>query len=202
VKTGPAQALRYYEKLVTEDWDRLERPIFADLLRRVSNGNVDKVIIYALDRFSRDSVELLLLEILLRKYETELVMLSQGGICDTSSPVGKMMFRMLATMSEMECDLLSERTAHAMRVRKETMGAHHFTRPRVGWTVVDGKFKHSKKWKMVEQVHGYHEMGKGYQEITDLTGVPTSSIKSHLEAYNFEPPEEFDGRSEFERLNR
>ena len=26
VRRGPAQALRYYEKLVTEDWDRLERP--------------------------------------------------------------------------------------------------------------------------------------------------------------------------------
>jgi len=111
------------------------------------------------------------------------------------------MFRMLATMSEMECDVLSERTAGAMRARKETMGETHYTRPRVGWTVKEGKFEHDSLWPTVEQVHCYREMGKTYAQIEDLTGILITCVKNYLEAYKFEPPEELDGRPERERDN-
>ena len=68
VKNGPAAALSYYADLAGEKFGTIEREGYGQMLRLVATGSCKIVVFAALDRFSRDCIELLLLERLLAKY--------------------------------------------------------------------------------------------------------------------------------------
>jgi DNA invertase Pin-like site-specific DNA recombinase len=189
VKHSPGAALRYYRKLIRGDYEALERPQYAELLNRVESGEIDAVIFYALDRFSRDCLELLILDLILRANDTKMICISQGGEVSTDSAAGKFMYRIMAAQSEMECDQGSERIKHTLKNKKEARGENWHTRPRVGWKKVDGEFVHDpEKWPVIVNVYELREEGHTYREITSFTGVPRTMIKYYIDAYNWQAP--------------
>lgn len=198
------QALRYYSDLAAERFECLERSGFSRLFREIVSSRdhgggvpVSVVAFYAIDRASRDTLELLLLEKILARYDVTLVCVSEGGVVDTASAAGKFMFRVLAAKAEFECDQTSERTGASLRRMVER--GDKVGRPPVGWRMAKdaegrplGFFEHDPAtWPKVERVHNLRYETAGlctYQTISQATGIPVSSIKAHLDAWAWVPP--------------
>ena len=52
-----------------------------------------------------------------------------------------------------------------------------------------GTFVHDPDaWSRVAAVHAARERGCTYQKISTETGIPVSSLKSHLDAWSWVPP--------------
>lgn len=101
----------------------LNRPGIQNLLKMVSNREVDAVIIYKLDRMFRDTIDALKTSRLFEKKGIALHSINEK--LDTHSAVGKFYFTLIASLAEMERNIISERTSdamQAMRLRREHTG--------------------------------------------------------------------------------
>jgi len=79
-------------------------------------GKGDALVVYSLSRLSRSTKDTLILSEILLKKEADLVSLSEK--IDTTTAAGKMVFRMLAVLSEFERDQISDRTRFALAHKK------------------------------------------------------------------------------------
>jgi site-specific DNA recombinase len=97
---------------------------FIKLLDRVQAGDVDVIVLYSLERLSRDMLTLLALERLLHEYDVELHTIE--GQLDTATPDGFINFAMKAFIGEMERRQVKYRTRRALQHKKgrgEVVGA-------------------------------------------------------------------------------
>jgi len=92
------------------------RPGFIELLDRIEAGHAGAVVLYSLERLSRDMLTLLALERLLDEKSIELHTVE--GQVDTSSPDGWLNFAMKAFLGEMERRQVKYRTKRAMEFKK------------------------------------------------------------------------------------
>ena len=91
---------------------------FIDLLNRVEQGGVDVIVLYSLERLSRDMLTMLALERLLDEYDVQLHTVE--GAVDTSTPDGFMNFAMKAFLGEMERRQVKYRTRKALEHKKQS----------------------------------------------------------------------------------
>lgn len=90
------------------------RPALQEALVNVQTG--DALVCYSLSRLSRSTKDTIILADKLDKAGADLVSLSEK--IDTTTAAGKMVFRMLAVLSEFERDQVSERTKAALQYKK------------------------------------------------------------------------------------
>jgi DNA invertase Pin-like site-specific DNA recombinase len=83
-----------------------QKPILARLLNRLQYGDV--LVIWKLDRLGRIASELMELQKEFEKNNITLVSITE--FLDTSNSVGKFVFHMMCCISEMERNVISERT--------------------------------------------------------------------------------------------
>jgi DNA invertase Pin-like site-specific DNA recombinase len=83
-----------------------DRPQLMELLNFAREGDV--LVVYKLDRLGRSTKKLIEWSEELQARGIELVIIRDS--IDTTTAVGKAMFKMLAVLAEMERDLISERT--------------------------------------------------------------------------------------------
>lgn len=87
------------------------RPALQEALSIIGKG--DSLVVYSLSRLARSTRDTLMIAETLESRGADLVSLSER--IDTTSSTGKMVFRMLAVLSEFERDVISERTSMAMK---------------------------------------------------------------------------------------
>lgn len=92
------------------------RPGFIEVLNKIETGEADALILYSLERLSRDMLTLLALERLLDEHEIELHTVE--GEVNTASPDGWLNFAMKAFLGEMERRQVKYRTKKAMEYKK------------------------------------------------------------------------------------
>lgn len=112
------------------------RPALQEALRTVSKG--DSLVVYSLSRLARSTRDTLAIAETLERRGADLVSLSER--IDTTSSTGKMVFRMLAVLSEFERDVISERTSMAMNHLKSN-GRYTGGFEPYGFQSVDGALK-------------------------------------------------------------
>jgi len=102
---------------------RKTRPVKAELLKRLRNGNYSAVVVYKLDRWARSSTELILEAKELTDRGIGFISLSDN--IDFSTAAGKLHFQILSAMAEFERALISERTKeglHRAKTQGKTLG--------------------------------------------------------------------------------
>ena len=92
------------------------RPGFIEVLNRIESGEVEALVLYSLERLSRDMLTLLALERLLDEHDVELHTVE--GEANTSTPDGFVNFAMKAFLGEMERRQVKYRTKKAMEFKK------------------------------------------------------------------------------------
>lgn len=94
-----------------------DREGFVNLLNYIDQNGFDAIVLYSLERVSRDMLTLLCLEKLLNEYNIELHTVE--GEIDTSTPDGFMSFAMRSFLGEMERRQVKYRTKKAMEYKKQ-----------------------------------------------------------------------------------
>ncbi len=103
------------------------RPALDRLMADARAGRLDVVAVWRFDRFARDTRHLLVTMDEFRHLGVEFVSLREQ--VDTSTPMGKAMFTIIAAISELERDLLRERVVAG--VRRAQAAGKHCGRPKV-----------------------------------------------------------------------
>lgn len=84
-----------------------DRPAFQNLLKAVQRGEVEKIIVYRLDRISRSITDFGAIWDTLKKHETEFVSVNEKF--DTSTPVGRAMVYIIMVFAQLERETIAER---------------------------------------------------------------------------------------------
>jgi DNA invertase Pin-like site-specific DNA recombinase len=84
----------------------LSRPILLKLLKQLKAGDV--IVIYKLDRMTRNVKDLLTIAARLEKVNAKIVSLTEP--IDTTNPMGRMLFQLLGVLAEFERAVIRERT--------------------------------------------------------------------------------------------
>jgi site-specific DNA recombinase len=95
----------------------VDRPGFSTLLDRIESNGIEVVLIYSIERLSRDMLIMLLLE----RFVTEcgITLATVEGMIDTSTPDGFMAFGMKIFFGEIERRQVKHRTKNALRYKRE-----------------------------------------------------------------------------------
>jgi DNA invertase Pin-like site-specific DNA recombinase len=138
---------RIYEEKMSGS--KKERPKLAEMMTILRAG--DKVVIYKLDRISRSTKHLIELSEHFEKRRVEFVSIQDS--IDSSTPTGRFFFRILASIAELERDIISERTKaglSAARARGRNGGRPAVSKKKVELAL---KMYQSKEYSISQIVH-------------------------------------------------
>lgn len=85
----------------------LKRPAYLAMMRDMSKGVIDKVIVYRLDRLSRSVSDFSRMWEIFEQYNVEFSSISEQF--DTSTPIGKAMVYIIMTFAQLERETIAER---------------------------------------------------------------------------------------------
>jgi site-specific DNA recombinase len=156
---------------------------FIRLLDRIEANGFDVLVLYSLERLSRDMLTLLTLERYLDDNDVELHTVE--GLIDTSSPDGFMSFAMKAFLGEMERRQVKYRTRKAMEYKKmnnEVVGSIPYGYQRTGKNLIPDINEQAVIKSintMYSQDMNLSEIARGLNESGRLTrsGSPWTAIQ-------------------------
>ncbi len=137
---------------------------FTKIRERVEADGLDALIVYSIDRLSRDLGTLVIFEQLLDKYDVELHTIE--GQIDTSSASGWMNFAMKAVFGEFERRQVKDRTRKALQHKKsqgDVVGSIPY-----GYRRVRGSKKLVEKPEEQEVVRMVNELYQDGERLTDI----------------------------------
>lgn len=95
---------------------KLSRPGLDLLMNRVRLGQISTVIVYSFSRFARSTKGLILA---LEEFQSfEVAFISYTEAIDTTTPMGKTMFSIIASLGELERSLIRERVTNGLKAAK------------------------------------------------------------------------------------
>ncbi len=141
---------------------RKDRPQLEELLKVLRKG--DKVVVYKLDRISRSTKHLIELSEQFNELDVDFISISDN--IDTSTAMGKFFFRMMASIAELERDIISERTKSGLEAAR--------ARGRMGG-------RPSKQSEKVETaLKMYKSKDHTIREITEATSLSKTTLYRYL----------------------
>lgn len=135
-----------------------QRPVLQELLSKLQSG--DTLVTYALDRLGRKTSEVLLLIEDLDRRGVALKTVREG--VDVKTIAGRLVLSIIASVSQMEREVLIDRTKVALAARK-----------RAG--VKLGR-KYAYQGEVIERIKTLGSQGNTVREIAALTGVSKSTV--------------------------
>lgn len=153
----------YTEKMSGKRDDRPELQRCLDSLRQG-----DKLVVYKLDRLGRSTFKLLELTADFEKNGVDLVSIVDG--IDTSTPVGRFFFRTMASIAELERDIIVERTQAGLKAAR--------ARGRVGGRPTTPKKEVDRALKL------YDSKEYSVPEIVEMTGVSKATLYRAIKKRN------------------
>ena len=137
-----------------------------EILNNLKSG--DHIICSALDRFSRNTLDLLNLVELFKKNKVKIHFIDIGGEVTDSSALGGVFLKLLSVFSEFVSKQLGEKqTATKDRLRKQ--GKYLGGKVYYGWDLDENKnlIKCEKEQQIINQMKDLRESGLSYQKIAD-----------------------------------
>lgn len=143
----------------------IARPIFNEALKALSKA--DGIVSTKLDRVARSTRDVLtLIEDILQPSNKALILLDQN--IDTSSPYGMMVLTMMASVAQLERDVIKERTQTGRRAKAEK-GGYAFGSPAFGFMSVDGVLvQHPEEYPVLQLMKNHRRAGKGLSAIAQM----------------------------------
>jgi DNA invertase Pin-like site-specific DNA recombinase len=138
------------------------RPQFDEMLRDARARQFDIILIVRIDRLARSTRHLLNVLESLQGFGVDLVCTDQE--IDTKSPAGKLLFTILGAVSELELDLIRERTKDGL-ARARAQGK------RLGRPPSPAK---------TEEILGLREQGLSLRQIGQQVGLSHQGVKQRL----------------------
>ncbi len=141
-----------------------ERPGYTKVMQMVQNKEIDAVIVYSLSRFGRSTLSVLESIEVMKANDVTFHSLTEK--IDTNSPMGNFFITIIAALSELERQQISERTKAVLQHKKEN-GYRVGTVP-YGYKAdpKTGKLSHhDAQRKIIAQILDRRERGWSYRQI-------------------------------------
>ncbi len=184
---GQAERLRAYSELhelgdvtVIEDpafsGKNLERPGLKRLLEMVEAGHVDHVLVWRLDRLSRNLGDLILLADTFGAADVSLHSFTEK--LDLSSATGRMFYNILGSFAQFYREQLVENVR--MGTQQAVKQGRWVNRPKTGYSLSDGLLVPNEDAERVRSIFRFRAEGLSYREISERTGINYSTVNSIL----------------------
>lgn len=138
------------------------RPQLDRMMADARRGLFNVVVVWKFDRFARSTQHLLSALETFRVLKIEFVSVRES--VDTSTPIGKMVFTLLAAIAEFERDLIQERVRAGVRHAQAT--GKHCGRSKVE---VD-----------LRPALAMMREGRGLKQVANILGVPMTTLRRRL----------------------
>ena len=159
---------------------KVSRPSLDRMMTAVRNNEVDRIITYSLSRLGRSTTHLLKLMDEMNKHEVKFVSLSER--LETETPAGRMIFTVLAAVSQLERELIAERVRCGLRA-----------------AVARGKILGRKKLRDSDLIRKLIKNGLSYRAIATIAKCSHGSV--HAEVLSLRKEEaELKKKTEDEKL--
>jgi putative DNA-invertase from lambdoid prophage Rac len=157
----------YSETMSGMKVDRVQRKKIMSLARA---RNIDGVLVTELTRWGRSTSDLISTINDLHSWNASLI--AQNGFqCDLSTPHGKMILGIMATLAEFERDLFAERVRSGVALARSK-------------GKVFGRKPGSKGDKYREDIRVLHEEGKSIRAIAQKVGLSKGVVERQVNAIN------------------
>lgn len=153
--------------------DATGRPALAQLLADVEAGQVDAVIVLALDRLGRKTR--IVLDLVESIAAAGVLLVSCKESLDTSTPQGSFVLTMFAAIAQLERDTIVERTTAGRNARGRRDGEKGGALPYGYLRAEDGPAVDSARAETVRSILRHKRGGKSYHQIArelNARGVP------------------------------
>ena len=162
-----------------ESGGTIERPKFQLMLEKARAGIFDVIVFWKLDRFCRSLVDLVNVERALREWEVGLCSVTE--YIDTTTSIGRFNFRSIASVAELERELIGERARlglHALAKEHKWPNPH----PPLGYDKgEDGKLiANESEAKLVRRIFGMYLQEKSMPQVAfelNKQGIRTKKEK-------------------------
>jgi putative DNA-invertase from lambdoid prophage Rac len=141
---------------------RKVRPQLETLMRDAQKHKFDAVAVWKFDRFARSTRELVFALEQFENWGIAFVSATQG--IDTSGPMGRLVFSVLAAIAEFERDLIRERVIAGMREARRK--GKHCGRPMIGFDI--------------DQAAELRRGGMSWRKMAAAMGVPVHLLRARL----------------------
>ena len=151
----------------------LDRPALKDLVEDIKNKKFNILLVYKIDRFSRNLKDLIsVLEDLKGKGINFTSVTEQ---IDTTTAMGKAFFQIIGVFAELERGMVKERVELAFD--KKINDGEILNRAPVGYVYRNGKLVvHEEEAKKVREIFNMWTTGIHYKEITKKFNIPVSTL--------------------------
>ena len=112
----------------------LNRPALQQLLQDVESSEIDIVVVYKIDRLTRNLADFIRLIDVFERYEVKFVSVTQAF--DTSDSIGRLLLNILLTFAQFERELLADRIRDKVAAIKRR-GKINGGRPPFGYEIVE-----------------------------------------------------------------
>lgn len=161
----------------------VERDDFQKMMKMIERGNINKLVVYRLDRISRSLSDFVKILNTLKQYNVKFV--SSQESFDTSSPYGEMIVKILMVFAEFERQSIIERVTQAYAHRSEK-GLYMGGRKPYGFDLTEAEI-HGIKTKMLSQKPNEIEHIKYIFNTYAVEGVSLRKLMDNLIENNIMP---------------
>jgi site-specific DNA recombinase len=156
----------------------LQRPGLQQLLAAVEAGHVSHVLVWRLDRLSRNLSDLIMLADTFGELGVALHSVSEN--LDLSSASGRMFYNILGTFAQFFREQLAENVK--MGNERAVKEGRWINRPKTGYDLIEGELVPNVDAPRVQEIFRLRGQGQSYRSIEEHTAVRYSTVKSILES--------------------
>ena len=140
---------------------KASRPELNRLMDDISNNKISKVVVYSFSRFARSTRHLLDALEFFNKHNVEFISLSEK--IETNSPMGKAFFTVIAAISQLERELISERVSNGLKNAQ-----------------AKGKIIGRPKTRPSETILNLRKKNHSYREIAQIIGMSHTAVAREI----------------------
>lgn len=170
------------EVIVVEDGGasgkNLERPGLQQVLAMIDRGHVQHLLVWRLDRLSRNLGDLILLADTFGKADVALHSFTER--LDLSSATGRMFYNVLGSFAQFYREQLAENVV--MGMSRAAQEGKWTNRPKTGYDLIDGELVPNADAEVVRRIFRLRSEGSSLKEIERLTGINYSTVRGILES--------------------
>jgi site-specific DNA recombinase len=157
----------------------LQRPGLQQLLAAVEASHVSHVLVWRLDRLSRNLSDLIMLADTFGELGVALHSVSEN--LDLSSASGRMFYNILGTFAQFFREQLAENVK--MGNERAVKEGRWINRPKTGYDLIEGELVPNVDAPRVQEIFRLRGQGQSYRSIEEHTAVRYSTVKSILEPH-------------------